>query len=116
MTRPDTKIEAFHAHVYFEAEQQPQARRLRELIPSRFDVNLGRWREVAYGPHPTGAYQVEFAGELFGELVPWLMLHRDGLDILVHPLTGDDVVDHTDYAMWLGTPLTLNIDFLRRNG
>lgn len=35
------------------------------------------------------------------------MLNREGLDILVHPLTDDMVDDHTVYALWLGTPIRL---------
>ena len=49
----------------------------------------------------------------FGKVVPWLMLNREGLDILVHPTTGDDLADHTDHALWLGEKLELNIEFLQ---
>ena len=48
------------------------------------------------------------------ELVPWLMLNREGLNVLVHPLTDDSVADHTRFAVWLGTPLPLRVDVLRR--
>ena len=37
----------------------------------------------------------------------------DGLDVLVHPETGDDVADHTDHAIWLGARLPLDVDSLR---
>jgi len=40
------------------------------------------------------------------------MLNRDGLTILVHPETGDDVPDHRDHALWLGAKLDLDISFL----
>ncbi|OHX10461.1 4,5-dioxygenase [Chromobacterium sphagni] len=116
MSQQDREISGFHAHVYFDASHQTQAKRLWDAIQSRFDVTARYWREAAFGPHPSGAYQVDFSAALFGELVPWLMLHREGLDILVHPLSGDDVEDHTDYAMWLGAPVALDVDFLRRNG
>ena len=43
------------------------------------------------------------------------MLNRDGLNILVHPLTDDSVADHTRFAAWLGTPLPLRIEVLRRS-
>ena len=59
-------------------------------------------------------YQVAFAVEEFRRLVPWLMLNREGLDILVHPLTDDSVADHTGFALWLGTPLPLRVEVLRR--
>jgi DOPA 4,5-dioxygenase len=61
-------------------------------------------------------YQVAFLPEQFGKVVPLLMLNREGLDILVHPETGDDVGDHTDRSLWLGEKLELNIEFLRASG
>ena len=60
-------------------------------------------------------YQVAFAPEEFGRLVPWLMLNRGGLDVLVHPQTGDAYADHTEHASWLGAQLPLRLDVLRRD-
>lgn len=45
-------------------------------------------------------------------IVPWLMVNRKGLTILVHPETGDDVPDHRDFPLWLGAVLPLNIEYL----
>lgn len=87
--------------------------RVREGLGTNFDVRLGRWHDKPIGPHPIAMYQVAFSPELFGKVVPWLMLNREGLDILIHPTTGDDVADHTDHALWLGEKLELNIEFLR---
>ncbi len=56
-----------------------------------FTVTLGRWHDVLVGPHRQSMYQVAFAREEFPRLVPWLMLNREGLSILVHPLTGDEL-------------------------
>ena len=36
-----------------------------------------------------------------------------GLDILVHPETGDDVADHTTHSLWLGEKLELKVEVLR---
>lgn len=44
----------------------------------------------------------------------WLMLNREGLNVLVHPQTGDHVVDHLNSSLWLGEKLQLNVDTLRR--
>jgi len=47
------------------------------------------------------------------------MLNRDGLDVLVHPLTTDAVEDHRDFAIWLGSPVPLKLRALpqgRRGG
>ena len=73
---------------------------------------MGRWRDEPVGPHPQPMYQVAFETAVFPALVPWLMLNRDGLTVLVHPRTGDEVADHGRFALWLGAPLALNMDFL----
>ena len=41
------------------------------------------------------------------------MLNRGGLDVLVHPETGDDVADHGDFALWLGQVQPIDFDALR---
>jgi DOPA 4,5-dioxygenase len=87
---------------------------LRAGIGDRFQARLGNWHDEPVGPHPVAMYQVAFAAEEFPALVPWLMLNRDGLDVLVHPLTDDSVADHTRHALWLGTPLPLRLEVLRR--
>jgi DOPA 4,5-dioxygenase len=58
-------------------------------------------------------YQVAFASEEFAGLVVWLMFNREELNVLIHPLTGDSVADHTRFAAWLGTALPLRLDVLR---
>ena len=87
---------------------------MRDAIAEQFEVELGRWRDEPVGPHPKSMYQVKFAPELFGRIVPWLMLNHQDLDVLIHPSTDDDVGDHTHRALWLGEKLALNIDFLRQ--
>ena len=114
MDQTADSISGFHAHVYFDSETRETAARVRAAIASAFDVRLGRWHDRPVGPHPKGMYQVAFARERFADLVPWLMLHREGLDVLVHPETGDDVADHRDHALWLGEKLTLDIAALER--
>ncbi len=42
------------------------------------------------------------------------MLNRQGLDVLVHPLTQDSVDDHSRYPLWLGSPIPLKLETLRR--
>ena len=61
-------------------------------------------------------FQIIFSTAQLQTLVPWLMLNREGLDILVHPLTDDMVDDHTVYALWLGTPIKLKFDTMQRRG
>lgn len=108
------EIKGFHAHIYFNPESRDAAAQIREALGAQFEVKLGRWHDRPIGPHSKAMYQVAFSPDQFGQIVPWLMLHRQGLEILVHPETGDDVVDHTDHALWLGKQLDLNIEVLRQ--
>jgi len=102
-------ISGYHAHVYYDAATRDVAARVRDGLGARFDVRLGRWHDRPVGPHPVSMYQVAFAVEAFPQIVPWLMLNREGLRVLVHPETGDDLADHTVHAAWLGGELPLNL-------
>lgn len=108
------QIRFYHAHVYYDAATRPLAARLREAIGGNFAVELGRWHDEPVGPHPTSMYQVAFPVAEFPRLVPWLMLNRGALDVLVHPQTGDSYDDHSAHALWLGTKLPLRLDAMRR--
>ncbi len=113
MTAPRPgQITGYHAHIYCDEESRAAVATLREDLDGTFTVRLGRWRDAPVGPHPRSMYQVAFASDQFAELVPWLMLHRAGLVILVHPLTGDDRADHDGHALWLGEKLGLDLDAL----
>ena len=105
--------EGFHAHVYYDAGSKADAEALRAEIDARYDVVLGRWHDKPVGPHPFWSYQVAFAPALFGDIVPWLAMNRRDLTILVHPETGDDLTDHSTYAMWLGESATLDLKRFR---
>ena len=62
---------------------------------------------------PQSMYQVAFLREMLAAFLPWLMLNRDGLTVLLHPETGDDLTDHTTHAAWLGAMLPLRLDVFR---
>jgi aromatic ring-cleaving dioxygenase len=105
-----TRITGYHAHVYYDPATKPVAAQLREAIEQGFRVRLGRWHDAPVGPHRCGSYQIAFAPELFGELVPWLALNRRGLTVFVHPETGDALADH---SIWLGESRMLDLSALR---
>ena len=88
-------------------------REVRATLEQRFAADLGRWHDRPIGPHPRWSYQVAFAPALFGEIIPWLALNRDGLTVFVHPNTGDAIADHVDHAVWMGEMPALNLDALR---
>jgi len=109
-------IGGYHAHIYYDpARTREVAARVREGIGVAFPhATLGSWHDDAVGPHTVAMYQVAFSAEEFAALVPWLMLNRQGLDVLVHPLAGNAYDDHTVFAMWLGDKLPLRLDVLKR--
>ncbi|MBW4507732.1 MAG: 4,5-dioxygenase [Scytonematopsis contorta HA4267-MV1] len=113
MKEDSIEITGFHAHVYYDTHTRDVAARVREELGARFEVQLGRWRDEPVGPHPKSMYQVAFLPNQFAEVVPWLMLSREGLDVLVHPNTGDALADHTLHSLWLGEKLELNVEVLR---
>ena len=106
--RLDT-IRSYHAHIYFDGpEQRRTAERIREEIGERFSVRLGRWHDRLVGPHTRPMYQVSFAPDVYALFVPWLMLNRRDLAVLVHPNTGRPLDDHLEHALWLGEMLAVN--------
>jgi DOPA 4,5-dioxygenase len=110
MSTEPAAIGGYHAHVYYDAASRERAARLRERLAARFpDARLGRWHDLPVGPHPQAMYQVAFAADRLGAILPFLMLSRDGLTVLLHPETGDALADHTRHACWLGPPLPLDL-------
>lgn len=109
---PTERISGYHAHVYFDEGSVGAAEQVRDGVAKRFPMAvLGRWHHRPVGPHPDFSFQIAFDADLFGRIVPWLTLNRHGLNIFVHPETGDELADHRDRTIWLGEsrPLDLSI-------
>jgi len=115
---PAAQIVGYHAHVYFDAdsaESRSAAALVRDRIAAAFpDARLGRWHDRPVGPHTRAMYQIAFASERLDRMLPWLMLNRLGLPVLLHPETGDEYADHADHAAWLGEKLPLKLEVLKR--
>jgi aromatic ring-cleaving dioxygenase len=109
-----TCIGGYHAHVYYDSASRLAAERLAKAIGDTFAVRFGGFFDEPVGPHPIGNLQIILTTAEFADFVPWLMLNRGDLDILVHPLTDDSVDDHTRHALWLGTPVALRLEAMGR--
>src|SRR5204862_8155536 len=77
----------YHGHVYYNAETKPAAAKLRETLMEKFKVEGGALSDEPRGPHPIWQLAVIFETPVIQQIVPWLMLNCDGLEVLVHPLT-----------------------------
>ena len=103
----------FHTHIYFDEGTTVHAEELYTRVAQELTgVSVGRFHTRCVGPHPTWMFTMEYSKEAFEQVVLWMMSNLDGLSALVHPLSGDDIEDHTKYAMWFGRQLQLNLSKL----
>jgi aromatic ring-cleaving dioxygenase len=114
MNDQSPRIDGYHAHVYYDTDSRATAAELAQALTDRFAVELGGFFDAPIGPHPAANLQIIFSTAEFASVVPWLMLNRRGLDVLIHPLTEDSVRDHDTDCAWLGTPVPLRLHVLSR--
>ena len=62
------------------------------------------------GPHPIPQYEIHFVKSALPGVIA--MIEASGLRALVHPLTLDDLADHTTLGHWIGEPLELDLTVL----
>jgi aromatic ring-cleaving dioxygenase len=105
----------YHAHIYYDpAKTRSVAERVCAAVGAKFRVEIDGFRDGPVGPHPIANALVVFKPAEFEHVVSFLMLNREGLDVLVHPLTEDAVEDHSSFAIWLGNPVELRLNTLPR--
>jgi len=101
----------YHAHIYYEPNQRPAADRLlQRLAQSKFVLFAGELRDEPVGPHPKAQFEVHFREDAVAQVVA--LIKESGLRALVHPLTDDDLADHTTLGQWIGAPLPLDLSVL----
>ena len=101
----------FHAHIYYSAEDRPAAEKLRDAFRANGEVLfVGQMTDRAVGPHPIPQYEVHFVEGALPAVVS--AIEGSGLRALVHPLTDDDLADHTTLAHWIGEPVELDVRVL----
>ncbi|HEX9535281.1 MAG TPA: DOPA 4,5-dioxygenase family protein [Stellaceae bacterium] len=113
-TTQPVKIDGYHAHVYYDPTTRARAEQLRETIAAALGVEVRELSDAPRGPHTVPQFRFMFTAAQFENIVPWLMLNRQGLDVLVHPLTDNSYDDHSRYAMWLGSPVPLKLNTMSR--
>jgi aromatic ring-cleaving dioxygenase len=103
----------YHAHIYYDPKTKPVAERVCAALQAKFPVEFGGFRDEPVGPHPISNARVTFTPGEFHNIVPWLMMNHQGLDVLIHALTEDSVADHSSRALWLGKPVPMKLEVLR---
>lgn len=108
------KTAPYHAHIYFDAADRAAAERLHARLcalgTSGGVLYVGEMRDRPVGPHPKPQFEIHFLEASLEALMP--LLRASGLRALVHPLTDDDLADHTTLARWIGEPLALDLSVL----
>ncbi len=107
----------YHAHIYCRAGQMPAAealqaglRRLTLAGSAPHILFVGQLTKGKAGPHPIPQFEFHFLKrELAGVMT---LVEGSGLTALVHPLTDDDLADHTTLAHWVGEPIELDLTTL----
>jgi aromatic ring-cleaving dioxygenase len=99
-----------HVHVFFSLAERSKADDVARRLEAASGLSPSSWTTGAAGPFLSPMFQVNVPADAFAVTVPWLMLNRGELAVLVHPLTGDDLADHTTHAAWLGEQQPLALD------
>ena len=103
---------SYHIHLYFDQHNIEDARSLASRMHDEFSLEVGKFHQAPVGPHPSWSCQLLLQPEQFGQVVPWLASSRGSVDVLIHPVTGDELADHRNYAMWLGKSYDLDFSAL----
>lgn len=103
----------YHAHIYYDSSDRHSAERLHRQLSSAKGsgdfagvIFVGEMRDRNVGPHPKPQFEVHFLEDALPRVVA--VLKASGLTALVHPLTDDDLADHTSLAIWIGEALLLD--------
>lgn len=101
--------DSYHAHFYFDESSLALATVLRTTIRDELGLEVGNLNTRLVGPHPQWSFAATFSHADFAAFVPWVKANRQELTVLIHAVTGDDLIDHTEHVHWLGAPITLDL-------
>lgn len=108
-------INNFHFHLYYPFEKINEATEvLNKLREEKVGIPIGRIWDRPVGPHPIGSCQVTVEADQYYEMIQWFLINRNGFSLFIHPDTGDDLADHTDYVMWMGKEHPLKIEQFKK--
>jgi DOPA 4,5-dioxygenase len=102
-------------HFYCELGQITLDQQIREKLLSELPVidGAGPVRSRPVGPHPLPMFETWFTPGGLDEVRAWAEKNRQGLSVMIHPITGDDYRDHAEGVQWMGKVLPLNLEILK---
>lgn len=103
------QINDFHIHLYYKPEQINFAKELVAKLEKEYSIEVGRFHEKNVGPHPMWSVQLLVQPENFNDVFSWVVLNKKELTVFTHPNTGNDLLDHTDHAIWMGEQQELDL-------
>src|ERR1700752_1095957 len=73
----------YHAHIYYDpTKTRAVAEQVCTAIEQKFRVENDGFGDEPRGPHPISNVLIVFKPDQFEQVVPYLMLNREGLDVL----------------------------------
>jgi DOPA 4,5-dioxygenase len=107
----------YHAHIYCTPGTRAAAEAMRRDLIDRMGTGaiarllfVGQLKDGKAGPHPIPQFEIHYTEEALPAILE--LIEASGLTALVHPLTDDDLADHTTLAHWIGTPIELDLSTL----
>ena len=103
----------YDIHTYWRnSDERAEALRLKNLLMEN-NVQTFSLVDFRIGPHPLPMFEAHVNVADLPDIELKLSANRVTCSILIHEKTNDHMYDHTVGARWLGTPLELNLEFLR---
>jgi DOPA 4,5-dioxygenase len=103
------EIREFHAHTYFRPETRARAAELREELLKVPGLTVYTLADGPRGPHGAPMFGCDIPAAQLADVLGFLMLNHGPLSVLLHPVTGNELLDHTHHALWLGPPQPLDL-------
>jgi DOPA 4,5-dioxygenase len=103
----------YDIHTYWRnSDERDEALKLKEILVAN-DVQTFSLVEFPIGPHPLPMFEAHVSATNLPAIEAQLVASRVNCSILIHEKTNHHMYDHTEGARWLGTPLELELAFLR---
>lgn len=116
MNKEVNQFNYYHGHFYFTPETLHSA----EIVRQKMAIELPQLLNIfpllprPVGPHPFPMFEFHFRSSDLELIRGWLQKNHAGHSVLLHPLSGNEIDDHTKYAEFVGDALPLNISFLTK--